>query len=70
MFSIWTVYVLIVLVAGYIGMTHFDEPTEYYIDDETGEVYTRSELSKKYIKETCNDVVKFYNTHINTMEKS
>lgn len=70
MFCIWSVIIIAALVGYVVAMDRIGGSNEYYIDEETGEVYTRTELSDMYTKETWDDVVKFYNTHINTMEKS
>ena len=70
MFIICTVIFVAALFAYAIAISHFDGENDLYIDEETGNVYTRNELSNTYAKENWNDIVKFYNTHINTMEKS
>lgn len=70
MYIICTVIVVAALFAYVIAISHMDGEHEYYIDEESGEMYTRNELSNMYAKENWNEIVKFYNTHINTMEKS
>lgn len=70
MYIICTVIVIVALFAYAIAISHMDGENELYIDEETGKTYTRNELNNMYAKENWNEIVKFYNTHINTMEKS